>query len=87
MWDKKGYVKANHKRMSNFLLTYRKTGLVTSSQLVPKSIFMEKNCNRFAKNCRNKSPQILISLSVRVVSRNLRGHLKEATIHHRCSQT
>ena len=41
MWDKKGYVKANHKRMSNFfkgsnfLLTYRKTGLVTSSRLVP----------------------------------------------------
>ena len=28
-----------------------------------KAIFMEKNCDRFAKNCRNKYPQIFISLS------------------------
>ena len=37
MWDKKGYGKANHKCVKgpDLLLTYGRTGLVTSPQLVP----------------------------------------------------
>ena len=45
-----------------------------------KAIFMEKNCDRFAKNCRNEYPRIFISLIIRAVCGNLRWHLTEAAI-------
>ena len=49
-------------------------------------MLMEKNCDIFSKNCRNKHSQIFISLSIRAVSGKLRGHLTEAP-NCRCSQT
>ena len=46
---------------------------------------MEKSCDRFAKNCKNKYPRISISLSISFVMGNLREHLSEGAVH-RCSQ-